>query len=348
MIANNPSPTVTFGIPTFGRNRVLCETIRQVLHQTHTPDQIVIVDQTKDEDHDEETLRFLQKCDSIPGFRRVYQEIASLPKALNRIVQESQTDMVIFCDDDIEMPSTLVEDHLSVFAKDPSLAAVGAQVLPRSGTAVDSLLPRSPWGFHRSLCPKNFAFRFEGPVIGGGNFSVRRMAWIAAGGADENVKFMSDEELAARMDQLGMKVVYDPSCSVRHLEAGRGGQAARRTTGLFREFNNCFSVMYFGMRYRRGFAKAGTIAQGFRASMDRQTVLRPWRIPWALTQFASALASATVRSFQQRRSPFDTTAQAVHRSALKRQLEEGSDSHRFDAASIPSRRSQLSREHVTQ
>ncbi len=215
---------IAIGIPTFNRASVLLDTIRDILQQHPRADEIVVVDQSDwyPEESKEALLDLAQKGD-IRYFR---QEEPNLPKARNRILNETDCDIVIFIDDDVLLTEGFVNAHTkNYFTED--VWAVSGGVTERDIT-VRPLIRRC---WPKVLDYKHFDLGWRQRIEDFGNFkgcnhSVRRKVVRQLGGYDEmytGVALREETDLALRIVNFGGRIVFDPGAHLHHIRAPAGG-----------------------------------------------------------------------------------------------------------------------------
>lgn len=122
-------PTIAVIIPTYQREGVLCDTLRSVLAQDYPAYSVVVVDQTPR--HQSETQRQLEawaKAGEIIWYQVPW---ASLPAARNWGIERSQSDFVLFIDDDVVLPPGYLYAHVRTFLERPAVGAVAGRVFDR-------------------------------------------------------------------------------------------------------------------------------------------------------------------------------------------------------------------------
>jgi GT2 family glycosyltransferase len=235
---------VSVVIPTYRRERLLCQTLRDVLDLAWSDYEVIVVDQT--EQHEGDTERLL---DTVRD-RLVYlrQEQPSQVAAANRGLAAARGEFVLFLDDDIRLPDRdLIANHLDNY-QDATIGGVAGRVLdaecPREG-AFDPRSADPVWGFfhsgwsHRQRC--------EVSTAPGANVSFRRDVLLAVGGIDERFvgnAFRWENDLCLRVRAAGWRVVYDPRPTVHHFYGSAGGSENRhlhgRGTGSHRWYRDFF------------------------------------------------------------------------------------------------------------
>lgn len=214
---------LTVAIPTFGREKVLLETIDFMLALSPAPDEVFLIDQTPE--HEVATITRLSQLTEQRKIR-ILQQLPSIPKAMNRALRDATGDVVLFVDDDIIPAADLIARHLSAHQRSNVVAVVG-QVLQPGEVPVDVAHSQCQNGLKADL---QFCFLSTQPAtvrnVMAGNLSVNRKAALAAGGFDENfvgVAYRFETEFARRLSRTQGAIHYEPAASIHHLAATRGG-----------------------------------------------------------------------------------------------------------------------------
>ncbi len=131
-----PSPPfISVIVPTYQREKVLCNTIANVLQQDYPRYEVIVVDQTQQ--HQPETQRYLHEVAQSGKIRLFTLPWASLPGARNYGVTQAQGDIILFIDDDVELPPGYLHEHSRVFIENPQVGAVAGRVFDRMKLADD-------------------------------------------------------------------------------------------------------------------------------------------------------------------------------------------------------------------
>jgi len=272
--------SLTVGIPTYGRERVLLATLRNVLSVLgEGSTRLIVADQTPA--HEAETRRQLEWWEAEGKLTRLALARPSLTAARNAIVKAAATEVVLFLDDDVIIPDHLVEEHRRAY-RDPGIAAVTGQVYncidyrraPGLDDPTRGTLPHS-----------NVKQPGEARNISGGNHSVRKRIAETVGYDEHFIGSALGEDLdfARRLIAGGYRIWYNPEAWMIHLGYPSGGcsvsgerswpewsHSANLSLYAFRhgwEQHNFFRMMW--MAFRNGPGR-------------REVVLRPWRWPGAL------------------------------------------------------------------
>lgn len=289
--------TVAVAIPTYRRERVLVDTVRQVLAQDPPPDEILIVDQT--EEHEPETASFLGREDAAQRVRWIRHDPPGVPGARNRALAEAKSEVVLFIDDDVRLPPGFVQRHAANYA-DPNVVAVGGRVVQARR---DWQMPRRRRPWPRRLDVLYFRPDGQERVSGvatfqGANHSIRRSFAMAVGGYDENFvgwAFREESDLALRIWKAGGLIVFDPEAGLTHLEELTGGCSYEEEGRPMPHWMIAFPGNYFAMRHlfpRWEFWKEVAWSNFLRSVARRPNARRPWRIPAAVASYVYSVGRA--------------------------------------------------------
>lgn len=233
-----PAPTVSVILPTVDRYPYLETVLRQLSTQTAPPDEVIVIDQTA-------PARRRTDLDSVAPelpVRVITLDRAGQCRSRNTGLLASSGEVVLFIDDDDEIPDDLIETHLARLR--PGIDA-------HSGGVDDATAGPPPTGFrHRRVSD----------VFPTNNTVVRRSALAHSGLFDPAYDRGSraDHDLGMRLYLSGALAVYDPSVMVFHHHAPRGGlrtHGARKVTrassrrSIRERHLPAVTEAYLGLRY---------------------------------------------------------------------------------------------------
>ena len=299
--ASPVDPTVvTVVIPTLGRERVLIESIEQVLALDDPPDVVVVVDQTPQ--HDPETDRRLAAWQAAGVVRWERSAEASIPKAMNRGLTLADTPLVLFLDDDVRPHPGLVAAHRRAHAEHPGAWAIVGRVIQPWQRPEDVTPPSSEPGLRRDL---QFPFHSARPAavanVMAGNLSVKRERALSVGGFDERFvgsAYRFETDFARRVLAAGGEVRFEPAAGLDHLRAGHGGTRHGGTHLTSADPKHGVGDYYFALLHGTpAAARAYCLRRFVRQVRTRFHLRRPWWIPVKLLGEARAwrLARRQVR-----------------------------------------------------
>lgn len=122
-------PHLTIVICTYNRAGYLNDTLRDIAAQTADPGdfELIVVDNNSD-DHTEEVCdRFRQTNPNI-RFKSIFEPKQGLSQARNRAIMESETETLLFIDDDVKIPDDFVENALTYSASRPNTLCAGGRI----------------------------------------------------------------------------------------------------------------------------------------------------------------------------------------------------------------------------
>ncbi len=251
-------------VPTYRRERVLCETIQYLLGLSYPHYELLVIDQTSD--HEEGTQQYIRTCqDRFPErFRWHFVAKANLPHARNIGAKLARGSYLLYCDDDIIPPADLIELHLANLQQQGIGAATG-------GVYVESKkLPPQPRPF--VILPNGRIrdyWQYEVPKgttdsLRGGNMSIVRQRAIDVGLFDEGYigrANWEETDFSLRILRRGYQIAYDPAAAVVHLGHQTGGSRASKDWDERQYFfeshhnNAYFFAKNFQQRYLPWFLK---------------------------------------------------------------------------------------------
>jgi glycosyltransferase involved in cell wall biosynthesis len=280
---------------TYRRDEVLVQTIEQLIPQCEREGfELLVVDQLAR--HPPAIARQLEDWSRAGRIRYFDLERSGLTHARNVGARHARGDVLIYLDDDIIPSERLLRAHVDNY-RDPSIAAVAGQVLN-----VGAVAAHAPGSFHHDGRIAAFG------ALYGANFSVRRTAYDAVGGSDENLgvhAYTEDQILARRLVGGGHAICYDPAASVVHLIHASGGCRITDESQPTSEADKSFSKLYWmflsdgsGMRVR-GRMLIDALRHG---PLRRQNVVQPWRQPGAWLAFGASAVKAARKARETSRS----------------------------------------------
>ena len=285
---------VSVVIPTYGRERVLLDTVSAVLALEPRPGEVILVDQTPE--HLPDTAAQLQAWALAGAIRLIQLEEPSIPRAMNQGLLRSTKPIVLFLDDDLVPDRDLISGHLAAHQVARAGAVVG-MVLQPGEEPIDLPRSRGAAGLMQDL---EFRFNSTQPAsianCMAGNLSVNREAALGAGGFDEAFRGTAhrfETEFVRRLRRRGWEVLFEPTARIRHLRAETGG--TRRRGSHLQSARPDFGVGDYYFALREGTARE--ILQFFPRRLLREVrtrfhLTRPWWIPVKLIGEVRAMSWA--------------------------------------------------------
>jgi GT2 family glycosyltransferase len=230
----NNYPLISVVIPTYRREKLLCDSIADVLKQDYPNFEVLVVDQTLN--HEPDTHAFLESM-SIGGKIKLFHlDWASLPGARNYAIKRCSGEIIVFLDDDVELTPGFLTAHSKNYLEHPEIGAVAGRVFDRMKLGdsqgkleieylpPEAMDPGIAW-YHIDLVhtikPQQVL------TARGCNMSFRREIFDQHGlRFDERFRgsaVREESDFCLRSRQTGYKIWYDPEAYLVHLGEETGG-----------------------------------------------------------------------------------------------------------------------------
>jgi GT2 family glycosyltransferase len=268
-------PRISVVVPTYRRERVLVETLEQLLRQLEPTDELLVIDQT--EQHDPATGERLQQLQAEQAIRWIQQQPPSITAAMNCGLLEARCDVVLFVDDDIVPEALLLLVHRKAHATHSKTVVAGRVIQPWDVVVGSSNRTDSIFTGVEPAWIDEFM---------GGNFSVRRDQALELGGFDENfvqVAYRYEAEFANRFRAAGGRIRFEPLACLHHLHAAGGGTRSYGEHLTTMKPAHAVGAYYFSLRTQsRGRWLRECLTRPLRAIATRHHLREPWWIPVTL------------------------------------------------------------------
>lgn len=306
---------VSIIVPTYKRNSRLRETIEYVLRQDYPSFEVLVVDQS--EDHDPETVAYLS---SRSGEIRYYHlQEANLPAARNVGISHSRGDIIIFFDDDLDIPPDTVSRVVGMFS-DPELWGATGRIKFTDNSKEQTRAVAS--------CESQKPVKVTDFL--GGFMSFRRALFSKVGLFDEWIGRQplasgEDFEFTLRATKAGYSLYSDPTIIVMHptQEPGGCGRASWRPNELLKLQMQLSSYAYVKNRGGHGVASwAHALWRCHRAwILNRDGLCHPVRTcsryPTFLRMLRQAITSVQINHALTSRITPMKNEQAMHSRVIK-------------------------------
>ncbi len=222
-------------IPTMNRPDSLDRTLKHILNSNDIPQQIIVVDQSQDYGMRNLNESILNGYDTIESKVYLYQSTPSLTKARNNGLSKAENEIIVYSDDDVDVPRDIFTSILTMM-NDDKIAMIASidELTQQSKTSIGYFLGTKSFINRKighvtwsmlSRYPDNITSRIETQWAQGFFFVVRRtcmerwqIRWdenLSSYAYAEDLDFSFSYYKAAK--QEGMLCVLDPTIRVRHL-----------------------------------------------------------------------------------------------------------------------------------
>jgi GT2 family glycosyltransferase len=227
-------PAISVIVPTYGREEPLRDTLKDVLAQDYPDFEVIVVDQTPT--HEPETEACLQQLADAGNIQWLRVDWASLPGARNYAIERSRGEILLFIDDDVQLPAGYLSAHARNYQDNPKIGAVAGRVFDRmklsdsgGGLTIATLPPEAmdpgiAW-YHIDLVHTTQPQQVLSAR--GCNMSFRREVFEQHGlRFDERFRgsaVREESDFCLRFRQTGYIIWYDPQAALVHLGEETGG-----------------------------------------------------------------------------------------------------------------------------
>ncbi|WP_041933258.1 hormogonium polysaccharide biosynthesis glycosyltransferase HpsN [Gloeothece verrucosa] len=233
-------PYISVIVPTYRREEPLKDTLSDLLKQDYPAFEVLVVDQTPTHTPDIQT--YLEQLSNHQKIRWFRVNWASLPGARNYGIRQAQGEIILFIDDDVQLPEGYLNAHARNYLSNADIGGVAGRVFDRMKLAdsqkvnssdspyvIEDLPPQAmdpgiAWYYidlvHTIKPQQVISAR-------GCNMSFRREIFTKYGiGFDERFRgnaVREESDLCLRIRKSGYKIWYDPQAYLVHLGEESGG-----------------------------------------------------------------------------------------------------------------------------
>ena len=222
----SPSPRASIVIPVHGQLRHTLACLQAIAaHPPTAPCEVIVVDDASPDDtaaalSGVEGLR-LHRRESNGGFVAACNDGASLARG----------EYVVFLNNDTVPQPGWLDALLGTFAEHPGTGLVGAQLLYPDGRLQEAggivFADGSAWNYGRFESPDDprFAFVRDADYCSGAAIALPRALFASLGGFDPRYApaYYEDTDLAFKVREAGLRVLYQPAARVVHVEGATAG-----------------------------------------------------------------------------------------------------------------------------
>lgn len=227
-------PLISAIVPTYAREEPLRDTLVDLLKQDYPNYEILVVDQTQN--HQPETQTYLEELAASGKISWFRLDWASLPGARNYAVRRAKGEIILFIDDDVQLPAGFLAAHARNYVENSDVGAVAGRVFDRMKIAdagkdlkIEDLPPEaSDPGIAWYYIDLVHTVKPQQVISARGcNMSFRREIFSKYGlSFDERFKgsaVREESDFCLRIRQTGYKIWYDPAANLVHLGEETGG-----------------------------------------------------------------------------------------------------------------------------
>lgn len=238
LLATSVQPLASLVIPVYGAWTHSLACLRALAeHPPRTPFEVIVVDDASPDD----SLRFLQQIDGIR--LHIRKQNGGFISACNEGAALARGQYLIFLNNDTVPQPGWLEALLETFTQQPDAGLVGAKLVYPDGRLQEAggviFADGSGWNYGRFDDPMHCQYNYlrDADYLSGAAIAISRALFMQLGGFDPCYApaYYEDTDLAFKVRNAGLRVLYQPTAVVVHNEGssagtdpGRGMKAAQR------------------------------------------------------------------------------------------------------------------------
>jgi GT2 family glycosyltransferase len=270
---SHAKPTVSVVIPVHNKFHVTFHCLASLLvAANHIDFEVVLVD-------DGSSDRTRDILSVVSGLQYVRNEVAGgFLFACNRGVSCAKGDYIVLLNNDTEATAGWLDELLAVFDNYDSVGLVGSKLLYPNGELQEAggivWGSGNPWNYGRNANPYDprYCYTRQVDYLSGACIMLPRHLWNDIGGFSEIYApaYFEDTDLAFKVRDKGLKVVYAPSSQIVHYEGLSNGVSVATGVKRYQEINR----PKFKARWKHAFKNLGDEGQGVDLIKDRNLIRR--------------------------------------------------------------------------
>ena len=219
------APVVSIVVPVHGKWEFTEGCLRSLAAlRTEHPFEVIVVDDASPDDS-------RTRLEGVEGIRVVSLDVnRGFVGACNAGIEASRGEFVLLLNNDTHVASDWLDPLVKVM-DDPTVGLVGSKLVYPDGRLQEAggiiFSDGSGWNYGKFDNPEDPAYTYRRDVdyVSGASILVRRSVFDELGGLDTALSpaYYDDTDLAFGVRSLGLRVVYEPTSVVVHLEGGTHG-----------------------------------------------------------------------------------------------------------------------------
>jgi glycosyltransferase involved in cell wall biosynthesis len=191
---------LSFVIPAYNEEALIGKCVESVLAEVKRSGrtcEIVVVNNNS-------TDRTAEIAGAFEGVRVVDEKQKGLVSARDGGLRATTAELVANIDADTIVPEGWLDIVFDEFARDPRLVCLSGPYIYYDLSAWNRFLVGAFYGLTKLIYWVNRYVLRVGSVVQGGNFVLKRSAWLKAGGYNREIKFYGeDTDIAVRLSKVG-------------------------------------------------------------------------------------------------------------------------------------------------
>lgn len=241
---------VSVVIPTYNRDKCVIDLLKCLFLQDYIDIEILVIDQSEVLSKEKQEV-IAQNIKNLKYYK-ISEKGRSLAK--NYGIHFSTGDIILFCDDDIIVPSNFVSTHVSLYHKDKDIGAASCRLVEEGQPSIEIAQPLRTT-FYGQLINKPYSTKSSYVTsLNGGNMSFRKEVLDKVGFFEEyflGTSMVEEPDIAFRILKSGYKLFFSAEITVFHYPQHNGNIAEMKSKRADWFYYYFFNLCIFYLKYRR-------------------------------------------------------------------------------------------------
>ncbi|MFW5926623.1 MAG: glycosyltransferase [Wenzhouxiangella sp.] len=234
------SPTASIVVPVFNKSAYTAACLHSIVaHSDPERVEIIVVDDCSSDD----TPQYLAACEGLTVIRN--ETNSGFIHSVNTGAAAARGEFLVLLNNDTTVTAGWLDALLDTFSLIPGTGAVGARLVYPDGTLQEAggiiFSDASGWNYGRGdrADRPRYNFASEADYVSGACLAIRRETFRELGGFDERYApaYYEDTDLCFRLREVGLRVIYQPACTIVHHEGVSSGTDETRGIKRYQSVN---------------------------------------------------------------------------------------------------------------
>ncbi len=233
-------PIASIVVPVFNKAHYTSACLNSVVeHAGRTAFEIIVVDDCSDD----ETREYLSDCSGVTVIRNAVN--SGFIASCNAGAAAARGRYLVFLNNDTTVTAGWLDALVDTFSAFPGAGIVGARLVYPDGRLQEAggivFKDASGWNYGRGDDPERPEYNFasEADYVSGACLGIERELFERLGGFDRHYApaYYEDTDLCFRVREAGLRVIYQPACTIVHHEGVSSGTDESSGTKRYQAIN---------------------------------------------------------------------------------------------------------------
>ncbi|RFF29099.1 glycosyltransferase [Wenzhouxiangella sediminis] len=233
-------PVVSIVVPVFNKAHYTSACLNSIAARSGTtPLEVIVVDDCSTDD----TAEYLAQCRGVVAVRN--ETNSGFIASCNAGAEAAKGRYLVFLNNDTTVTDGWIEALVQTFASFPDTGIVGARLVYPDGRLQEAggivFNDGSGWNYGRGDDPDRPEYNFacQADYVSGACLGIERTLFARLGGFDKHYApaYYEDTDLCFRVREAGLRVIYQPACTIVHHEGISSGTDESSGTKRYQAVN---------------------------------------------------------------------------------------------------------------